>query len=214
MKTFIVINGYGVPVDIMTDRSYHSYLGQVLNYLWDHYRSTSLTIITAGGNTDMVKPYRRTEAGEMAKWLAPRIKSLHRSKQWKIRTIVSSLNALDTLLAAQRIVGVNKLIYCCEKTREQKSNMLVKKLFGSRGSVLAFDFDTSKPRYDTVTRKAMEREDMQYCLRALKDPQWAAKLRAANRMKIEVLRTTSAATRAISIDTITRQLRKEYLRRK
>ena len=48
MKIAILINGYGVPDTILTDQSYHSYLGQVLNYLWDNYRTQQLTIVLCG----------------------------------------------------------------------------------------------------------------------------------------------------------------------
>ena len=53
------INGYGVPEDILVDRSYHSYLTQVLSYLWERYRGQRLTIVPLGGRTDLRRPYRR-----------------------------------------------------------------------------------------------------------------------------------------------------------
>lgn len=208
----ILINGYGVPKDILTDRSYHSYLGQVFNYLWDNHRSKKLTIVLCGGHTDMQRPYHRTEAGEMQKWLTPRIKQLKLDKFWKVKTITSGLSALDNLLAAKKLVGKDSILYFCEHTREKKSNVLVRRIYGSRGKVMAIDFDTSAPRYDIATREAMETEDLKHCLRALKSPVWAQKLRAANEMKIEVLRKTPPSVRAREIDRITRQLRKEFLK--
>jgi hypothetical protein len=209
----IIVNGYGVPKNIRTDKSYHSYLGQTLNYLWDRYRNDTLTIILAGGPTDMYRPYRRTEAGEMLRWFRPRLRSLHLEKQWKVRTLTSGLSALDNLLAAKKSIKSGSVLYVCERTRESKSRVLVRKIFGANAKVMSIDFDTSRPRYDHETRVAMERDDMRYSLRALKDPVWHRKLRAANRLKIKVLRDTPEKLRAREIDRIVYRLRREYLKK-
>lgn len=208
---FAAINGYGVPQDIFSDPSYHSYLGQVFNYLWDRYAKTPVTIICAGGPTDMVKPYKRTEAGEMARWFLPRIRAARISRRWKVMKAPDGLNVLDNMLAVHGLVGGNTLNYFCEVTRVKKTEALGRAIFGRRIRIVPIDFDTSPPRYDTATRRAMEAEDERFCMRALKDPSFARRLRTANMLKLQTLRRLPPTRRARDIDRITRRIRQKLL---
>lgn len=206
----VIINGYGVPTDITTDLNYNSYLGQIFNYLWERHHDQPLTIILTGGRTDLTPPYRRTEAGEMARWFRPRIKQ-RKLKNWKILTLASGISAVDNILALQKIISTSQAIYICEYTRRPKMTRLVRAAFGTHVKLLAIDFDTSPTRYDTKQRKKLEREDLTYSLRALRDSTYRQKLTAANKERLRRLRMLSLAERARSIDRVTREVRQKFL---
>lgn len=206
----VIINGYGVPEDIKTDRSYHAYLIQILNWLWERHRTHALTIVPCGGRTDCTWPYRRTEADEMAKWLRPRIATLRCTSRWHLRPLATELSALENMLACAKRYPSGRMIYFCEQTRVPKMRVLAPRIFGNRVQVRGIEFDGSPPRYDRSGRLAHEREDLAFSLTALEDPQWRRELRAAARRKIQVLRTTSPEVRATEIDRIARRIRTEF----
>lgn len=208
-----IINGYGVPEDIRTDRPYHAYLVQVVNWLWDRHRMHAGTIVPAGGKTDMRRPYRRTEAGEIAKWLAPRIRSLELASRWRVQPIATELTALENMLAAVKQFPRGPIIYFCEWTRLRKARALAERIFGKRATVIGIEFDGSAPRYDPRGRAALEREDLAYSLAALEDPAWRKLLRAAAAEKVRVLRTMPERIRAIEVDRIARRIRREFRQR-
>lgn len=205
-----IINGYGVPEDIRTDRSYHAYLVQAVNWLWERHRTHDLTIVPAGGPTDMRWPYRRTEAEEMAKWLRPRIVGLELASRWRIAPIATELTALENMLAAAKRYPKGPIVYFCEWTRLRKMRTLAKRVFGKRATVVGIEFDGSAPRYDLRGRAALEREDLVYSLAALEDPAWRRALRAAAEEKIRVLRAIPARVRATEVDRIARTIRREF----
>jgi hypothetical protein len=208
--SFAAINGYGVPRDILSDMSYHAYLVQVFNHLWRSYGDARLTLIPAGGKTDLFPPYKRTEAGEMVRWLKPRIKKL--KLKWDIKTC-GALTALENMLAVKRLVGNASGIYFCELSRRAKTQRLAREVFGDKLRVSGIEFDGSAPGYDLKTRRAMERLDVRYGLLALKDPAWRKKLEQAARLKIETLRKTNPQVRAQEIDRIALAVQKKYLTR-
>lgn len=208
-----IINGYGVPEDIRTDRSYHAYLVQVLNWLWERHRTHAITIAPVGGKTDMHPPYRRTEAGEIAKWLHPRIVALGLTSKWRMQPIPTELTALENMLSAAKRYPAGPVVYFCEWTRLKKMRALAKRIFGTRVAVVGIEFDGSTPRYDSKGRAALEREDLAYSLTALEDPAWRRALRAAAAEKIRVLRATPARIRATEIDRIARRIRREFRER-
>ncbi|MDO8622594.1 MAG: hypothetical protein Q7R80_05170 [bacterium] len=210
VRTIAVINGYGVPGDIRTDCSYHAYLVQVLNWLWGRHRTRTLTIVPCGGKTDMWPPYRRTEAGEMAKWLRPRMRALGLSTHWGITSIATELTALENMLAVAKRYPKGPMVYFCEWTRLKKMRTLAKRIFGKRCLVVGIEFDGSAPRYDLNGRRALEHEDLQYSLAALEDPTWRRMLRAAADEKIRVLRATPEHIRATEVDRIARRIRREF----
>lgn len=208
--SFAAINGYGVPRDILSDMSYHAYLVQVFNYLWRKYGDTRLTLIPAGGKTDLFPPYKRTEAGEIARWLKPRVKKL--KLEWNIKTCGAPM-ALGNMLAIKRLVGNASGVYFCELSRVVKMRRLAREVFGDKVRVIGIEFDGSAPGYDLKTRRAMERLDVRYGLLALKDPEWRKKLEQAARLKIKTLRKTDAQVRATQIDRIALAVQKEFLNR-
>lgn len=210
VRTIAVINGYGIPRDIRTDCSYHAYLVQVVNWLWERHRDHGLTVVPCGGKTDMRPPYRRTEAGEMARWLQPHIRALGLSTRWKISPIATELTALENMLTVAKRFSKGPIVYFCEWTRLKKMRALAKRIFGKRCLVVGIEFDGSAPRYDLDGRRALEREDLRYSLAALKDPTWRRMLRAAAVEKIRVLRTTPEHVRATEIDCIARKIRQEF----
>ena len=208
--TTVIINGYGVPEDIRTDRSYHAYLVQSLNWLWERHRNHTITIVPVGGKTDMQPPYRRTEAGEIVKWLTPRIRSLGLTSHWMVQPIATELTALENMLAATKRYPNRPIVYFCEWTRLKKMRTLAKRVFGMRATVVGIEFDGSAPRYDRDGRAALEREDLRYSLAALNDPEWRRMLRAAAEEKIRVLRATPERVRAHEVDHIAHRIRREF----
>ena len=205
-----IINGYGVPRNIRTDRSYHAYLVQVVNWLWERHRTHAVTIVPCGGRTDMRQPYRRTEAGEMVAWLQPKLRGLGLASSWRIAPIATELAALENMLAAAKRYPEGPIVYFCEWTRLKKMRVLARKVFGARATVVGIEFDGSPPRYDRNGRRALEREDLTYSLAALRDPAWRRMLRHAAEEKIRVLRATPERVRAIEIDHIARKIRQEF----
>ena len=147
----------------------------------------------------------------MARWFKLRITERGLTKLWKLRLRNTTLSTLENLLAARRIASIGTVLYFCEKTHEKKATTLASKIFGRRIRVVSIDFNTSPPRYDTATRRAMDREDVQYSLRALKDPGFRHKLNKANKEKIRVLRKTSPARRRVEIERIARRVRRDYM---
>jgi len=208
-----IINGYGVPEDIRTDRSYHAYLVQAVNWLWERHRAHALTIVPCGGKTDMRPPYRRTEAGEIAKWLRPRIAALGLTPRWRIAPIATELTALENMLAVAKRHAKGPIVYFCEWTRLKKMRALAKRVFGKRATVVGIEFDGSAPRYDLDGRRALEREDLRYSLAALEDPAWRRMLRATAEEKIRVLRATPERIRATEVDRIAHRIRRAYRQR-
>lgn len=208
-----IINGYGVPKDIRTDYAYHAYLVQVLNWLWERHRTHAITIVPCGGKTDMRRPYRRTEAEEIAKWLRPRIVGLGLASRWRVRPIATELSALENMLAAVKRYPNDAIVYFCERTRLRKMRALVERVLGARATVVGIEFDGSAPRYNVKGRIALEREDLRYSLAALEDPVWRRMLRAAAEEKIRVLRKMPPHVRATEVDRIARRIRHEFRQR-
>ncbi|MDP3244828.1 MAG: hypothetical protein Q8M83_04185 [bacterium] len=209
-RIFVAINGYGVPVDIFKDLNYHAYLIQVFNYLWDKYQSKSLTIIPCGGLTDLVSPYKRTEAGEMVKWLRERIKKFGLAKLWRVTPCATEFTALENMLVVRRLIGKARVVYFCEKTQINRIRRLAKKIFGSRAVVMGIEFDGSSPHYGHPNRNRTEKEDLKYGLFALHNPKWRKMLKEAAVEKIRILRRTPPKIRVLEIDQIARQIRKIY----
>lgn len=212
-RPIVIINGYGVPEDIRTDCSYHAYLVQVMNWLWDRHRTHAITIVPCGGKTDMRWPYRRTEAEEIAKWLRPRIVGLGLASRWRVRPIATELSALENMLAAVKRFPRGPIVYFCEWTRLRKTRALAERIFGKRATVIGIEFDGSTPRYDLRERIGLEREDLAYSLAALEDPAWRKLLRAAAAEKVRVLRATPERIRATKVDRIARRIRREFRQR-
>lgn len=209
-KILAVVNGYGVPKDIFSDLSYHAYLVQVFNYLFDRFRAQAVTIVPCGGPTDFFPPYRRTEGGEMAKWLRARIRKLGLARRWKVKPKTTGLTAVDNLLACRKLAKAGRTLYFCEKTREAKMRRGAREAFGKRATVIGIEFDGSPPRYQVPGRREAEREDLKHDFLALKNPEWRKFLHRAAEEKIQVLRKTPERVRAVEIDRIARRIRQKY----
>ncbi len=207
-KVFAIINGYGVPKNMDLDKSYHAYLTQVFNWLWEKYAKEKITLMPVGGLTDFWPPYKRTEAGEMAKWIKNQIQQT--GVKWQIKPIATQLTALENILACKKMVTGGTLYYFCERTREHKMKILIKKILGLKTQVISIEFDCSPPRYQIPGRKELEKQDLAYSLLALKNPSWRKFLKLAAAEKIKILRKTPENIRRTEIDRITRKIRAEY----
>lgn len=70
MNNIFLVFGYGVPKNILKDENYNFYLKIVFNKIYDLVVKNKIykpITICCGGETDMFKPYKRTEADEMIK---------------------------------------------------------------------------------------------------------------------------------------------------
>lgn len=208
---YAIINGYGVPKNIATDKNYNRYLKEVFSYLLEHFGGKPLIVVPCGGPTDFYPPYRRTEAGEMARWLEPRITKHKLAKQWKLNPIATEVSAIENMLACRGIYKRHHPLYFCEQSREKKMRILAKKIFGAKATVVPIDFDRSPAQFDTKTRKALEKEDLEYSLRALRDQRWRRTLNAANWEKIRILRSLPQKQRAHAVDQVAIFIRRAYL---
>ncbi len=167
MRSFYLINGYGVPKDIFKDDSYRTYLNQIFNVIYDAsvFHQVEPVIIFSGGKTDMFKPYRRTEAGEMAKYFKflagrPFVKAV--TKTWKYELEDRALSSLENILFARELltkkypkVKTGTIIF--EATRTKRIQTVAKKVLKKFSSLkfLPLEFDVSVARYDhaLVTKK-------------------------------------------------------------
>ncbi len=207
------VNGYGVPEDIFTDPNYRTYLAQVFNTLWKRYGDAQLTIVLLGGYTAFFKPYRRSEAGEMARWFRREIKKRGLTELWTLDTITTEYNTLGNMKELRELIGTKPVLYFCEETRGEKCRILGHEIFGRKIRVMPIDFDMSPRRYDTMFRTAQEKEDLRYSLWGVKNPVARDKLKWADWEKIEKLRALPRKQRAANVDIIARAMRKKYLKR-
>lgn len=174
-----IINGYGIPKNILKDENYSLYLKMAFNAIYDisqSKRTDRIHIFFSGGKTDCFKPYKRTEAEEMKKYLSTYLASKPYLKEFISRTsLYMEKNALSTLenflntkelLHKSRIKG--NIIIICEKTRELRIKNLVRRIFG-KTSVLPIDFDISANRYlDKKFLNKKEKKILAFDLWALK----------------------------------------------
>ncbi|MDD3006946.1 MAG: hypothetical protein PHX30_05220 [Candidatus Pacebacteria bacterium] len=110
MDGIFLILGYGIPKDIFEDLEYRSYLAVAFNNIFEYARGheeEKIHIIFCGGKTDMLAPYKRSEAGEMKKYFEYLEKRKFVKKQtrtWKTYCDMTSLSTLENLLNAQKII--------------------------------------------------------------------------------------------------------------
>jgi len=72
MNNIFLIFGYGIPKNILKNENYNFYLKMVFNRIYDIIVKTKVRkplVICSGGKTDIFKPYNRTEAEEIIKFL-------------------------------------------------------------------------------------------------------------------------------------------------
>ncbi len=213
-RTFVaLICGYGVPKDIFSDPNYQAYLHPVVNYLFSRYCDATGTIVMNGGATDIFKPYKRTEAGEMKKWLKEKIDEIGRSAQkvnWRILARPKALTTVENLLGFTRRGSKNILIFC-EATRAPRIRRLVREIPSlHRAKIIAIDFDTSPRRYDLKTIKKSERDFLRLELAAITDPHKLKRLRKFAQKKLRLMRQYSPEEAHRRLPEILEQLDKTF----
>jgi len=179
MNDIFLVFGYGVPKNILKDENYNFYLKIVFNRIY----SFVVIIITCGGKTDMLKPYKRTEADEMIKLFSafinerPFLKPI--TKNWLFVSENKSLSTLENLLNSNKIIQKRKIkkanfFIFCEETREKRIKVLAKKILDKNYNflVVPIDFDVSANRYLPVEYLAKkESAELKHSLWALQNPE-------------------------------------------
>lgn len=179
-KNVFIVCGYGVPQDIFTDTNYKTYLNEVFNTIYAITTSSKLApvIIASGGKTDCFKPYKRTEAQEMVRYLkllTTRSFLTSLTKHWKFLSETKALSTLENLLFSENLlkknhIEHNRLYIFCEKTRERKVATLARNIFKKQIQIIPLDFDISTNRYlDSNFLRKKEERDLKHALWALKN---------------------------------------------
>ncbi|MDO8425501.1 MAG: ElyC/SanA/YdcF family protein [bacterium] len=186
MNDVFLVFGYGVPRDILKDENYNFYLKMVFNKIYDFVVKNNIEkpiIIFCGGETDVIKPYRRNEADEMIKFFTtlikerPFLKSL--TQNWLFLSEKESLSTLENLINSKKIISKRKIkkanfYVFCEQTRQRRIKLLAKKIFDKNYNflVVPIDFDVSANRYlpaEYLAKK--ESTELKHSLWALQSPE-------------------------------------------
>lgn len=175
-KNFVIL-GYGVPSSITEDENYNIYLKTVFNNIFDLASEDKAVIIFSGGKTDLVKPYKRTEADEMAKLFTRLMKRSFlrkETKDWQIMARNKPISSLENLLEVKDIIREKKLsgelIVFCEQSRAAKVSRLIQVIFkGKKVKIIPIDFDNSINRYDNNIIRKKENKELQFAIWALKN---------------------------------------------
>ncbi len=153
MHAFIIC-GYGIPKAISQDQNYLTYLHVVFNQMYDQAANTEALIIPCGGPTNCEPPYTGTEADVMGDYLQSLMKRPETQTQtaaWKIVPENKSLSTLENLLFAKKSIdglyNVDTVSIFCEKTREDRVQILANKIFSQNMTLHPIDFDITKNRY-------------------------------------------------------------------
>lgn len=204
MNDVFLVFGYGVPKNILKDENYNFYLKMVFNKIYSFVvknKTDKPIIITCGGETDMLKPYKRTEADEMIKLFSVFIKERPflkpMTKNWLFIAENKSLSTLENLLNSNKIIQKRKVkkanfFIFCEQTREKRIKVLAKKILDKNYNflvVVPIDFDVSANRYLPIEYLAKkESTELKHSLWALKSPENIKKHHEVFVEKIEYLR--------------------------
>lgn len=203
MNDIFLVFGYGIPKDILKDENYNFYLKMVFNRIYDFVIKNKIdkpAIITCGGKTDMLKPYKRTEADEMIKLFSAFIKERPflkpMTKNWLFIPENKSLSTLENLLNSNKIIRKRRIkkanfFIFCEQTRKKRIKVLTKKILDKNYNFLveAIDFDVSANRYlspEFLIKK--EKAELEHSLWALQNPKNLKKHHEVFVEKIEYLR--------------------------
>lgn len=203
MNDVFLVFGYGIPKNILKDENYNFYLKMVFNKIYGFVVKNKINkpiIIICGGETDMLKPYRRIEADEMIKLFSAFIKERPflkpMTKNWLFISENKSLSTLENLLNSKRIIEKRKIkkanfFIFCEQTREKRIKVLVNKIFNKNYNflVVPLDFDVSANRYlspEFLVEK--EKTELEHALWALQSPENLKKHHEVFVEKIEYLR--------------------------
>ncbi|MFZ2193526.1 MAG: ElyC/SanA/YdcF family protein [Candidatus Moraniibacteriota bacterium] len=203
MHNIFLIPGYGIPKNILEDENYNFYLKLAFNKIYNFVAESTpaeTLIICCGGKTDMIKPYKRTEADEMNKFFAELIKQkpflAPITKNWVFISEKESLSTLENLINSKKIIEKQKIknariFIFCEQTREKRIKTLAKKIFSSAHNIkiIAIDFDLSSNRYlspEFLAKK--EKANLKHLLWAMQSPENLKKHRELLIEKINYLR--------------------------
>ncbi len=192
-----IICGYGVPKKIEDDLHYQIYLRTAFNKIYNMmagYPKDKAVIVVTGGPTDMRKPYKRTEAGEMAKLLKellarPALQDFR--KRIRIIEEKKSLSSMENILFSKRKLSAKpaSVTIFCEWTRRKKLGIFGNRIFKRKVTVEPVDFDQSANRFlDPEFLNKKESLDIKISLRALKDPAVFRKLHHLLERKFAELR--------------------------
>ncbi len=155
MDRIFLVLGYGVPADIFADDGYRAYLGYVFNQIYEDTRREPgcVRIVFCGGHTDMLPPYRRSEAGEMKRYFAHFMRRdcvRSATRDWMLLAESASLSTLENLLNAHRLLEERRLgghlFIFCEFTRRARVRRLARIVFGA-ARIRPVDFSLSSNRY-------------------------------------------------------------------
>ena len=186
MNDVFLVFGYGVPKNILKDKNYNFYLKMVFNKIYSFVVKNKIDkpiIITCGGETDMLKPYKRTEADEMIKLFGALIKERPflkpMTKNWLFIPENKSLSTLENLLNSNKIIQKRKVkkanfFIFCEQTREKRIKVLANRILEKNYNflVVPIDFDVSANRYlPTEYLVKKESAELQHSLWALQSPE-------------------------------------------
>lgn len=203
MNNIFLVFGYGVPKNILKDENYNFYLKMVFNKIYSITEKNKIVkpiIITCGGETDLLKPYKRTEADEMIKLFSIFIKERQFlksiTKSWLFIPENKSLSTLENLLNSNQIIKKQKVkkanfFIFCEQTREKRIKVLAKKILDKNYNflVVPIDFDVSTNRYlPTEYLAKKESAELEHSLWALQSPKNLKKHHKIFEEKFEYLR--------------------------
>jgi len=193
MKSFVVF-GYGVPKDILKDENYGRYLSAVFNRIYDLAAGEHALVIFTGGPTECRPPFKRTEAGEMAKLfkkLVGRAPVKAAAKKWKYVLEKKALSSVEnSLYSRQYLKKICPVVFFCEHTRAKRDMIVAKKVFkGFKPAVVGIDFDMSSNRYiDKKFLRRKENKALKVDLAALKDKKFLKEYIDWNKRKLKFLR--------------------------
>jgi len=190
-----LVCGYGIPKDIMTDKNYFSFLTQIFNFLFDRFADTAGTIVLSGGPTDCFPPFKRTEAREMKRWFAEKIKIIEKETNqkipWKFILDNKALSTLENLVNFKPFAKGEAIIFA-EKTRTDRIKKLAKIIFKNQVKCIFFDFDGSFARYHKEAIQIREKNALAVHLAAVKDREKIKNIRQAVQKRLSLMRKHGA----------------------
>lgn len=214
--TFVtLICGYGVPENMDADPNYQAYLHPVINYLFDRYRDARGVIVASGGPTDLAKPYRRTEASEIKRWIASHLKSMPKTTRpsaWRVAAETRSLTTVENLLNFVPYLGdAADVVVFCEHTRAARVRTLARAIPALRAArVVGIDFDASPRRYSPAAAAEAERASLRVERAAVSDPRMRARVRAFAQEKLRRMHQYDPTEAHRHLPDILRELREQF----
>lgn len=193
MKQAYIILGYGVPKNITRDFNYQLYLRAVFNMIYQEMVEKNIqpVVIPSGGPTDLFKPYRRTEAGQMVRELRRLTKALPRRfrSAWSFIAEPLSFSTLENLQFTKKYARrFRQVTIFCEITRTRRIQQFARLVYGRgiRVRVVGIDFDVTANRYsDPKLLRKKEKVFSDFDRWALRSP---ANMRRHHELYVEKIR--------------------------